>query len=436
MTRRRWRSWRASPGRRGCRCTWTGRASPTRWRALGCSPAELTWKAGVDVLSFGGTKNGCLGVEAVVLFDPGRAWEFELRRKRGGHLFSKHRFLAAQMEAYLEGDLWLDLAEAGRTRGRGSSRRGSRRCRARRWCIRPRPTRSSPPGRGRGTGRRRRRGRIIISGRRSQSLEGPAEEPLSARLVCNWATPPAEVAQFLGPARGRRPRMAIRPERRRRPAPSWHRNHRRGARGARRGPSRSGRPDAIDCGDPPRIARHHRPDRADRRSARQGEVRGVGRRSRVVGATSGAGRRPNTSRRCAPACPTARRCRHADATSPSVLSHLAAARLAEAFRLRRAARIGRLRRRFSGPGEAPVGEEPLHGAGTSRDCVTTPAAGGAASRLARGRSCRSSEARARKPHDSLAVAMVNGDCWSMHTCHAQAHAPRVCAAGVRAGGTG
>ena len=61
-------------------------------------------------MSFGGTKNGCLGVEAVVLFDPARAWEFELRRKRGGHLFSKHRFLSAQMEAYLADDLWLRLA--------------------------------------------------------------------------------------------------------------------------------------------------------------------------------------------------------------------------------------------------------------------------------------------------------------------------------------
>jgi threonine aldolase len=78
--------------------------------ATGATPAEMTWKAGIDVVSFGGTKNGCLGVEAVVLFDPKKAWEFELRRKRGGHLFSKHRFLSAQMEAYLEGDLWLRLA--------------------------------------------------------------------------------------------------------------------------------------------------------------------------------------------------------------------------------------------------------------------------------------------------------------------------------------
>jgi threonine aldolase len=78
--------------------------------ATGASPAEMTWKAGVDVLSFGGTKNGLLGVEAVVFFDPAKAWEFELRRKRGGHLFSKHRFLSAQMEAYLEDGLWLRLA--------------------------------------------------------------------------------------------------------------------------------------------------------------------------------------------------------------------------------------------------------------------------------------------------------------------------------------
>jgi threonine aldolase len=78
--------------------------------ASGASAADMTWRAGIDVLSFGGTKNGCLGVEAVVFFDPAKAWEFELRRKRGGHLLSKHRYLSAQMEAYLEDDLWLRLA--------------------------------------------------------------------------------------------------------------------------------------------------------------------------------------------------------------------------------------------------------------------------------------------------------------------------------------
>jgi len=85
---------------------------------LGCSAAEMTWKSGIDAVSFGGTKNGCLGVEAVIFFDPAKAWEFELRRKRGAHLFSKHRFLSAQMNAYLTDDLWLDLARASNETGR------------------------------------------------------------------------------------------------------------------------------------------------------------------------------------------------------------------------------------------------------------------------------------------------------------------------------
>ena len=79
---------------------------------LGCTPAEMTWKAGIDTVSFGGTKNGLLGVEACIIFDPKLAWEFELRRKRGGHLFSKHRYLSAQMLAYLTDDLWLEMAGA------------------------------------------------------------------------------------------------------------------------------------------------------------------------------------------------------------------------------------------------------------------------------------------------------------------------------------
>jgi threonine aldolase len=75
--------------------------------ALGCSPAEATWKAGVDALALGATKNGVLAGELVVLFDPGKAEELGYRRKRGGHLFSKMRFLSAQLEAYLADDLWL-----------------------------------------------------------------------------------------------------------------------------------------------------------------------------------------------------------------------------------------------------------------------------------------------------------------------------------------
>ncbi|HLJ22286.1 MAG TPA: low specificity L-threonine aldolase [Stellaceae bacterium] len=75
--------------------------------ALNRSPADLTWRAGVEALSFGATKNGAMAAEAVIFFDPAKAEEFAFRRKRGGHLFSKMRFLSAQLEAYLASDLWL-----------------------------------------------------------------------------------------------------------------------------------------------------------------------------------------------------------------------------------------------------------------------------------------------------------------------------------------
>lgn len=74
---------------------------------LQCSPAEITWKAGVKALSFGATKNGVPGAEAIVLFDQRLATELAYRRKRAGHLFSKMRFLTAQIDAYLKDDLWL-----------------------------------------------------------------------------------------------------------------------------------------------------------------------------------------------------------------------------------------------------------------------------------------------------------------------------------------
>lgn len=80
--------------------------------SLGCTPAEMTWRAGIDAVSFGATKNGCLDAEAILVFDPARARDLGFRRKRAGHLFSKHRFLAAQMAAYLENGLWLETARA------------------------------------------------------------------------------------------------------------------------------------------------------------------------------------------------------------------------------------------------------------------------------------------------------------------------------------
>jgi len=78
--------------------------------ALGCTPAELTWRAGIDALSFGATKNGAVGAEAVVFFESSLADSFGYRRKRGAHLFSKMRFVSAQLEAYLKDGLWLKHA--------------------------------------------------------------------------------------------------------------------------------------------------------------------------------------------------------------------------------------------------------------------------------------------------------------------------------------
>lgn len=78
--------------------------------SLEATPAEMTWKRGVDLVSFGGTKNGCWCAEALILFDLSKAHEMHFLRKRSAQLFSKSRFVSAQFDAYLEGDLWLDLA--------------------------------------------------------------------------------------------------------------------------------------------------------------------------------------------------------------------------------------------------------------------------------------------------------------------------------------
>lgn len=74
------------------------------------TPAEMTWKRGVDIVSFGGTKNGCWCAEALVVFDPDRAAALPFLRKRAAQLFSKSRFVAAQFDAYLSNGLWLETA--------------------------------------------------------------------------------------------------------------------------------------------------------------------------------------------------------------------------------------------------------------------------------------------------------------------------------------
>lgn len=165
--------------------------------ALGCTPAEMTWKAGIDVVSFGGTKNGLLGVEAVIIFDPAKAWEFELRRKRGGHLFSKHRYLSAQMEAYLTDDLWIRLAKQANAAGArleaGLTQINSFEM------TNPRDANMLFCKMSRAAHNRAVDGGAMYYMERS---EGPDDELIDCRLVCSWSTTDEEIDQFVTLAKG------------------------------------------------------------------------------------------------------------------------------------------------------------------------------------------------------------------------------------------
>ncbi len=161
--------------------------------ASGAQPADLTWRAGVDVLSFGGTKNGLMGVEAVVLFDPEKAWEFELRRKRGGHLASKGRYLAAQMLAMLEGNRWLEWASHANAMAhrlaRGLAAKGVA-------CAHPVEANMLFPLWPAGTSARLRAAGAVFYD--MPAPEGPTPQKMeAARLVTSWATGEAEVQSFL-----------------------------------------------------------------------------------------------------------------------------------------------------------------------------------------------------------------------------------------------
>ncbi|MDG1352215.1 MAG: beta-eliminating lyase-related protein [Sulfitobacter sp.] len=162
--------------------------------ALGCTPAEMTWKSGVDVVSFGGTKNGCMAVEAVIFFDPAKAWEFELRRKRGAHLFSKHRYLSAQMAGYLADDLWQDMARSANAAcarlTAGLLANGAEMIHtpdANMIFTRfPRAVHQKLQAAGAKY--------YVLNG---DAANGPADEMLAARLVCDWSMTDALVDQFL-----------------------------------------------------------------------------------------------------------------------------------------------------------------------------------------------------------------------------------------------
>lgn len=161
--------------------------------ALGCTAAEMSWKSGVDVVSFGGTKNGCMGVEAVVFFDPEKAWEFELRRKRAAHLFSKHRYLSAQMAGYLENDAFVEIARQANDKAaylaKGLEQTGTT------FLYTPQANMlyvSFP--------RRIHRTLAEAGARyaRHAGLDGAEDEMISCRLVCDWSIETAQIDAFLG----------------------------------------------------------------------------------------------------------------------------------------------------------------------------------------------------------------------------------------------
>lgn len=159
---------------------------------LGCSAADMTWKAGVDVLSFGGTKNGAMILEAVLFFDEALAEDFLYRRKRAGQLLSKGRYLSAQGNAYLKDDLWLANAKRANTMAQMLAQ-GLRKSNVVRvsnpvqanevFSIMPRALFE----------------KLTTAGAHFYEwpIDGLVDDEVHTRCVLSWATPEEEVTQFL-----------------------------------------------------------------------------------------------------------------------------------------------------------------------------------------------------------------------------------------------
>ena len=166
-------------------------ANAVAW--LGCTPAEATWQSGVDVLSFGATKNGALTAEAVVVFGRPEWLEgLERRRKRGGHLLSKMRYVSAQLMAMLSDHLWLDIARTANARaaelaaGIEQSDRASLQ-----WPVEANEVFIQAD-------------RLVLRALREQGFEfhiWPGYDDV-ARLVCTFATERAAVQAFVEALRG------------------------------------------------------------------------------------------------------------------------------------------------------------------------------------------------------------------------------------------
>ncbi len=162
--------------------------------ALGCTPAELTWKAGIDVLSFGGTKNGLMGADAVVFFNPDLATDFDRYRLRAGHTLSKSRYLAAQIEAYATNDLWRDCAAA--ANGQAAKIRAAILAAGGTLAYRSDANMifANLP---RATHQRLKNAGVDYHMWFADEKTGPLDEMIPARFVCDWSLPDADVDQFI-----------------------------------------------------------------------------------------------------------------------------------------------------------------------------------------------------------------------------------------------
>jgi len=168
--------------------------------ALGCTPAELSHKAGIDAVSFGASKNGCMGVEALILFNPDHSWEAELRRKRAGHLFSKHRYLAAQMLGYLQDGAWLDAAKTANARAARLAA-GLKTLPDCQFTATPQANMIFAKL-SRETHQRLHAGGAQYGLFEGPLETGPADQPLLMRLVCDWSITEDQIDQFIALARG------------------------------------------------------------------------------------------------------------------------------------------------------------------------------------------------------------------------------------------
>jgi threonine aldolase len=160
--------------------------------ALGVSPAALSWRAGVDIMSFGGTKNGCWAAEAILVFNPEGLGDLNVLKSRAGHTFSKARFVAAQFEAYLADGNWLKTAD----HANGRARRLAEGIAAKARLAWPAEANEVFPILPKAAIARLKAAGAMFYSWPAENLEvSPDEEVL--RLVTSWATTDAAVDEFL-----------------------------------------------------------------------------------------------------------------------------------------------------------------------------------------------------------------------------------------------